>query len=184
MASPTPSRPLAPGRSCGDCTLCCKVMGIAALDKPRGKWCSNCDVGMGCRIYETRPEECATFYCGYMLNPDIDEAWKPSRSKIVLVPEDKGNRVAAHVDPQRPDAWKQEPYYSTLKQWARHAVTAGGQVMVTIGERRIMVFPDKDVDLGVVGADERVLILRNPTPAGLKLDAIKLHKDDPRVQGQ
>jgi hypothetical protein len=44
-------------RSCGDCTLCCKVMAVEALGKPAGSWCSHCKPGRGCLIYETRPEE-------------------------------------------------------------------------------------------------------------------------------
>lgn len=28
----------APGRQCGDCTLCCKVMAIEELAKPASAW--------------------------------------------------------------------------------------------------------------------------------------------------
>ena len=38
-------------RTCGTCTLCCKVMAIAALKKPMNKWCEFCDKGAGCKIY-------------------------------------------------------------------------------------------------------------------------------------
>ena len=34
-------------RTCGTCTLCCKVYDIPAVAKPMGKWCDHCDVGKG-----------------------------------------------------------------------------------------------------------------------------------------
>src|SRR5262245_7587478 len=77
-----PTTPL-PGRSCGGCTLCCKVLGVPALEKPRGTWCSHCERGTGCRIYETRPDACRTFLCGWLVNPRFGAEWKPERSKIV-----------------------------------------------------------------------------------------------------
>lgn len=36
-----------PMRTCGSCTLCCKVMAITALKKPMNKWCEFCDKGTG-----------------------------------------------------------------------------------------------------------------------------------------
>jgi hypothetical protein len=29
------------GRGCKDCTLCCKLLGIAELEKPRATWCTH-----------------------------------------------------------------------------------------------------------------------------------------------
>jgi hypothetical protein len=54
-------------RPCGDCRLCCKLVGIDELQKPPGRWCEHCNPkdGPGCRIYENRPRECATFKCAY-----------------------------------------------------------------------------------------------------------------------
>ena len=30
-----------PGRECGTCTLCCKLIAVAALGKPPGVWCTH-----------------------------------------------------------------------------------------------------------------------------------------------
>src|SRR5436305_14221849 len=43
-------------RSCGDCTLCCKLLSITELEKPIGKWCPHCEIGKGCKIYDCRPQ--------------------------------------------------------------------------------------------------------------------------------
>jgi hypothetical protein len=31
--------------------MCCKVLPIAALEKPEQSWRTHCDIGKGCRIY-------------------------------------------------------------------------------------------------------------------------------------
>ena len=112
-----------------------------------GIWCQHCVVAGGCAIYETRPEECRTFNCGYLMEPALGPEWKPSDSKIVLLTEEKGRRILAHVDKQRPDSWKREPFYSALKQWASDGRASGMQVMVAIGHRRIAILADRDVEL-------------------------------------
>jgi hypothetical protein len=53
-------------RQCGECTLCCKLMGVEELDKAGGTYCQHCRVGNGCNIYPTRPSSCATWHCGWL----------------------------------------------------------------------------------------------------------------------
>src|SRR5215471_13133974 len=98
------------GRSCGSCTLCCKVLGVPALDKPKGAWCTHCEKGVGCRIYERRPDACRSFLCGWLINPRFDAEWKPERSKIVIAVAPDGNGLVFHCDPGFPQAWRKEPY--------------------------------------------------------------------------
>src|SRR5579871_2428843 len=69
-------------RTCGTCTLCCKVLRVESLEKPQGKWCESCEIGAGCRIYDARPTECRKFLCGYLLLRELDESWRPSLSKL------------------------------------------------------------------------------------------------------
>ena len=45
-----------------------------------------------------------------------------------------------------------------------------------------MIFPDRDVDLGVVGLDEFIVVDEVSTPFGTRLEARKVSKDDPRAQ--
>jgi len=177
MSAP-PSAAAPSPRECGDCTLCCKVMGIIALDKPPGLWCSHCKPARGCAIYDTRPQECRTFVCGYLHSPGLDERWKPSVCKFVLMDENGDTQIA--VDPARPDAWKKEPYYSCFKAWAQASLDEGTKVFVAIGNRAIVILPDRDVDLGILGEGDRIMTVREETPFGSRYTAMKLHKDDPR----
>jgi hypothetical protein len=127
-------------RECGECSLCCKVLSIAELSKPAGKWCEHCSPGKGCQIYERRPQECREFACEWLTDLQFGDEWKPSRSKLVL----RMIRVRAtgrllllvNVDPGFPGAWLKSPYYAQLKNYSRHFA-----VQVIIGNREIMISP-------------------------------------------
>ena len=169
------------GRRCGTCTLCCKVMTVEALGKPNGQWCPHCIKGRGCAIYPDRPNECRTFNCGYLLWPELGEHWLPARSKLVVAFKPDGKEIIVHVDPGVPHAWRAEPYYSEIRNMAGNAVGTPYTVFVQIGRRVIAVLPDREVDLGVVAEDERVLIREEAGPGAPRLNAVKLKVADPRI---
>ncbi len=169
------------GRRCETCTLCCKILSVEALQKPQGQWCKHCDVGVGCRIYDERPSQCRDFYCGFLTLQELSETWRPSKSKIVLVAELDGNRIAAYVDPGRVDAWRAEPFYSKLKEWAIAWAPGRKQVVVLLGRRAIVILPDRDVDLGSVADDELIVTQERSTQFGVTWDALKIKKDGPRA---
>ena len=182
MSSPQPSTGAARLRSCGDCSLCCKVMEIATLGKPPGSWCWNCKPLRGCAIYADRPRECENFNCLWLINPKLGEEWKPNRCKMVLVTDLDGKRLVAHVDPRQPDAWKRRPYYAMLKDWAQRSMSFRGQVIAAVGRRMYMILPDRDVDLGVVGLDDFIVLDEVETPTGIRLEPAKVGRDDPRAR--
>ena len=144
----------APGKTCGSCTLCCKVVGVAELKKPGDVWCGHCNKAKGCKIYDTRPQECRTFYCLFLLGADFPELWRPSKSKLVIYGQ--GNDVVVHVDPGAPGAWLSEPFYTALKGLAENQGPLGGMVSARIGRRCIVFKPDGHIDLGALGDDETI----------------------------
>jgi hypothetical protein len=145
----------APGRECGDCTLCCKVMAIEQLAKPASSWCPHCKPGRGCQIYANRPDECRSFNCLWLVNDHLDERWRPSKSKLVLTTSEDG--IEVRCDPGFPDAWRKEPFRSEIREWAVSGETHDVTVVVVIGQRMILVTPDQEFDLGVVGRDQRIV---------------------------
>jgi hypothetical protein len=187
MTDPKQTHGLVPVRDCDGCTLCCKLMGVGALEKPKGKWCLHCKIGAGCEIHPTRPEECRTFYCAYTMDREIGDHWKPSESKLILCvlngdgPGDIA-RLEIHVDPSRADAWRQQPYFSEIKAWSKGAAVSNSQVTVHIGAHVWAILPDREVDLGECREDEIVATRTTRTPAGATYEAFKLHRDDPRAQ--
>jgi hypothetical protein len=156
---------LVPGRSCQGCTMCCKLMEVDAIEKPRAVWCPHCNVKAGCKIYETRPEACRIFHCGYLRIADLDDRWKPAKAKFLINYESGTERIVLHVDPDRPDAWRVEPYYSSVKQWARNAAANGSYVLVWTGRHATLVLPDREKALGIVGEDQ--MIVTKPSGSGL-----------------
>jgi hypothetical protein len=173
---------LVPGRTCKDCTLCCKLLEVAPLAKPRAVWCTHCDQKRGCGIYDDRPAACQSFYCGYRRLAHIDERWKPSKAKFLINYEQAAHRIVIHVDPIRAGAWRAEPFYSTLKQWARQAAAEGGSVVVWTGPRLTVVLSNADKDLGEVRDDQYIVPVRRVTSRGTELDFELADADDPRVK--
>jgi hypothetical protein len=70
------------------------------------------------------------------------------------------HQIILLVDPAHPTAWRQPPYYDALKDWARAGVVAQPrqQVLVYNKDRITIVLPNKEIDLGVVGAGSRIMV--------------------------
>jgi hypothetical protein len=153
---PAPREPIA-GRSCGGCTLCCKILGVPEIEKPRGSWCTHCIKGVGCRIYETRPEGCRIFLCGWLTNPRFGPDWKPDRSKIVITVKGDGNGLDFQCDPGFPQAWRKEPYYSDILSLAAVAAKHDGMISVRSGRNLILVTPEGEFPLGDADYDDEVV---------------------------
>ena len=160
-------------RQCGDCSLCCKVLGIPELEKPKDSWCPNFEAGIGCRIYAQRPPSCRSFVCRWLTDPMMGPEWKPSVCKMVV--DSKPSLFVVHVDPAVSRPWRAEPYFSVLKRLAAQGLTKGTLVMVIERRRTIIILPDREVDLGVIGPDARIAMEPVKTPHGVQWQ--------PRVMG-
>lgn len=121
-------------------------------------------------IYDDRPEACRNFYCGYRHIDTIDDRWKPSHAKFLINYESASNRIVIHVDPARPDAWRKEPFYKTIKLWSRRALSEKSMVVVWSGNNATIVFPDRDKDMGPVRDDQFFVPVLRTTPRGQQLD--------------
>lgn len=170
-----------PGRSCDGCTLCCKLVAVEPLNKPRDKWCTHCDIGKGCRIYETRPEPCRIFRCGYLLTDQMAEHWRPARARMVVLYDGNANRVFVFTDPARPGVWRSEPYRADINEWAKTAAANGGQVLVMAGPNTIALLPDREIDLGVVGPGQLIVTVEKQNAPGVPIDVVVVDRDNPTV---
>jgi hypothetical protein len=147
----------APGRSCGGCTMCCKVLGIAELQKPVGKWCPHCDIGKGCKIYQARPLECRTFLCAWLVDDRFSAIWKPDRSKIVITTGQEGNSVEFRCDPGSPTAWRAKEYHDEIIRMAKAAEPHDGSIYVIVGTKSTLVTSTDEFPLGDV-PDDQVIV--------------------------
>lgn len=82
----TLERLLVPGRTCGECTICCTVLRIEEpeLKKKADVPCPNLSAGGGCAIYNVRPGVCRTWYCGWRIMPFLDDSMRPDRAKVLI----------------------------------------------------------------------------------------------------
>ena len=160
--------------------MCCKLPRIPALNKPAQKLCVNCNAGVGCNIYDSRPQTCVEFYCMYMLNAAMGDEWKPSRSKMMVTYEASEERLVVHVDPSRRGAWRSQPFHAQIKKWA--ANSPRGHVLVWDGHTVIVALADRDIDLGQAKDGQHILIRAKHTAAGKHYEAFLLDHDDPRVK--
>ena len=165
---------IVPGRSCENCTLCCKVLGIAELAKARNDVCTHCDWRKGCQIYIQRPGACRDFDCSYLLSPSLDDAWKPTTSHLVLGYMADADVTLVYVDPDHPGIWRQEPYYSRIKRWA---VSDTGYVMVWEAKRLLALAGGEEFDLGEPRADQVIVRHEQPVSGGNKVTIYLVDKD-------
>src|SRR6266446_2166622 len=70
-------------RTCGRCSLCCKLLPIAVLDKQANLWCQHCKPGNGCSIYNRRPQVCRDYHCGWLLGV-LNDNWYPTNCHMIM----------------------------------------------------------------------------------------------------
>jgi hypothetical protein len=75
-------------RECGECQACCitPVIDSPDIQKTCGSPCLHSTHG-GCDIYETRPQACRIFYCGWRRSRDFPDDWRPDQSGIFAILE-------------------------------------------------------------------------------------------------
>ena len=65
-----------------------------------------------------------------------------------------GSDCLITVDPAYAGRWREEPYYSQIKQNAVSWLTSDMRTFVRVGTQVFAVFPSSDVDLGEVEMDK------------------------------
>lgn len=125
----------APGRHCGSCTACCRLVPVAdkELMKQAGVTCQHCRTNVGCRIYDRRPYSCRWWSCAWLTDPEISGAAKPNLTHVVI--DCMGDTVIAGGQPMsviqmwndvdKPDAWRHPAIMKAIQMYAdnRHCAT-------------------------------------------------------------
>jgi hypothetical protein len=150
-----------PGRECGSCSLCCKVYNIPEIEKPAGKWCLHCKPGKGCVIHDALPHQCAEFNCLWRTQESIGPAWKPDQAKMVLTASPLTGFIQVQVDASTPQAWRKQPYYGQLHQWAKNNLQKGIYIIVFNNDIATLIMPDQDVPIGPMKPSDGLMVRRN-----------------------
>jgi len=149
-------------KTCGPCTLCCKVMGVAALEKPAGVMCVHCTAGKGCGIYADRPAGCRSFECVWLMDPEMPHRFRPDQTRVVLDQTSDGARLIARCDPANPMAWRRNPIYAALKAYAGREWGKGKLVTALAGRRTWVISPREEIDLGEVDPQAPLRVIEGP----------------------
>ncbi len=68
-------------RQCDGCTACCTVLGVKALKKPQYTPCTHCV--NGCAIYQSRPQECQTYQCLWLVG-EGEPQHRPDKLGVIV----------------------------------------------------------------------------------------------------
>lgn len=129
-------------RSCGGCTLCCRLLPVRELGKKDNERCVHQRTGKGCAVYATLPRvspSCCLWSCRWVVNDDTAELSRPDRSHYVIDmmpdfitlsddddPTHKSNVeiVQVWVDPKHPDAYKDPALLDYLRRRGEEGIAA------------------------------------------------------------
>jgi hypothetical protein len=120
--------------NCNGCTACCKVLKIRELEKPAHTWCEHCNIGVGCGIYDSRPEACRVYECLWLktqsLPRPIPFALRPDKSRVVIGTTNGGEEMVFYVTPERPDAWNRGEFKKLVAEMRTRSV----KMYVSLGD--------------------------------------------------
>lgn len=127
-----------PGKACGPCSFCCKVLEIEELDKQAGAWCAHCARTAGCGIYEDRPDVCRDYHCRWKEERDLGPKFRPDLVGALLMDDPDSDEYHAVSDPEKPISWRNPLLFRHLVAQAK----AGRIVVAKAGLRAWRIFPD------------------------------------------
>jgi hypothetical protein len=122
-------------RTCGDCTLCCKLLPVRSLNKLAGQRCQHQSHARGCKVYAklgSVSPECRLWSCRWLTEDDTAELSRPDRSHYVIdiMPDYVSLRnnetgelqhvqvIQIWVDPKHPDAHRDPALRAYLERRA------------------------------------------------------------------
>jgi hypothetical protein len=70
-------------RHCGDCTLCCRLLPVAEIEKPALAKCRH-QCRRGCRVYDARPVSCRAWSCQWLQGHPTGP--RPDRAHLCIDP--------------------------------------------------------------------------------------------------
>jgi hypothetical protein len=149
-------------KSCGPCTMCCKVLPVAALEKPAGTPCVHLGRGGGCGIYAGRPHACRSFECVWLMDPQMPHRFRPDQTKVMLDQDAEGRWLVARCDPANPQAWRRNPMYAALKGRAVDTWGTGKLVLAMAGRRTWLITPREEMYLGEVDLSAGLQVSERP----------------------
>ena len=79
-----------------------------------------------------------------MTEAQLGEEWRPDRSKFIVNFRPEEGRFVVNVDSASPNAWRQEPYLSTLKRLSGELLERQTYVQIIAGTKIIYLTPEDE----------------------------------------
>lgn len=123
---------------CNGCTLCCYLLPVPSLNKGPSEKCKHMKEGVGCEIYDERPEECRQFKCSYLQAENPLSELRPDNCGVVF---EKVNEKI-HVGTKHDSTEINDVVMEQIKQFNRQGVS----VIINSKERRTEIFLTEDMN--------------------------------------
>jgi len=127
-----------PGKACGSCSFCCKVLEIEELKKSAGATCASCLGTGGCAVYASRPDVCRDYHCDWKEDRGLTAAYRPDKVGTLLMQDPDSDEYQAVCDPEKPFSWRNPLIFKHLVSLAKD----GHIVVAKAGLRAWRIFPD------------------------------------------
>ncbi|KQP48331.1 MAG: hypothetical protein WC563_02765 [Brevundimonas sp.] len=128
------SLPLLPGRTCGGCVECCRVipLNLPELAKPTGKLCAYCVDGAGCSVHEIRPNTCRIWFCLWRV-VELSDDWRPDRSGVIVRPDGVEDGVITLYVLRRSDFLASPDFFVTVAGWVAEGIEVALSIPGPVG---------------------------------------------------
>jgi hypothetical protein len=150
-------------RPCGECTLCCRLIGIDKCDdggpttfpfeKPADTNCKHCRPGHGCEIFGTEllPRLCKTYSCLWKDPQVLPEGWRPDKVNAVCHAE--GSIHGRFVIRVIVDRYK--PVGESFSRWVDVCVADGMVFVIQSGDRIAVVSDSAELSKAIENTVKR-----------------------------
>ncbi|HMK90553.1 MAG TPA: hypothetical protein VK446_13095 [Methylocystis sp.] len=118
-----------PGKACGECSFCCKVLEIEEFPKKVGVLCQHCRPQGGCSVYATREQICRDYVCDWKEDRGLSPQFRPDRIGVILMEDPDSDEYHAVCDPEKPFSWRNPLIFRhlvTLAKEGRMVVAKAG----------------------------------------------------------
>jgi hypothetical protein len=128
------SLPLLPGRTCGGCVECCRVipLDLPELAKPTGELCAYCVDGAGCSVHEIRPPTCRVWFCLWRA-VELSDDWRPDRSGVIVRPDGVEDGVITLYVVRPTEFLASEDFFVTVAGWIAEGIEVALSVPGPVG---------------------------------------------------
>lgn len=127
-------------KPCMGCTGCCYSHVIPEINKPAETMCPHAVPGVGCQIYETRPQSCRDFACMWSSTRGfIDPSDRPDKVGVVIDVTRDGSQFGRQImvaRPSEPEAFRKLTATLTIARLAER-----GLIVIIEGDKRQIAGP-------------------------------------------